>query len=155
MADLLSAYPRAELRFDEMLDAAGAPRPHWARVVDALAGPELARVRDRIATTERQIRDSGLTYNMYADPKGADRPWALDTLLRSYVQTGGIIPNRIAGTDTAIKRSTTEIADFEKRLTAKEADLKRKYGIMEGALSDLEKNAQSLKNFSSGTSGGN
>lgn len=80
MADLLSAYPRAELRFDEMLDAAGAPRPHWARVVDALAGPELARVRDRIATTERQIRDSGLTYNMYADPKGADRPWALDTL---------------------------------------------------------------------------
>jgi flagellar hook-associated protein 2 len=85
----------------------------------------------------------------------AGAAWALDTLLRSYVQTGGIIPNRIAGTDTAIKRSATEIADYEKRLTAKEAELKRKYGIMEGALSDMEKNAQSLKNFSSGTSGGN
>ena len=80
MRDLLSAYPRAELRFDEMLDATGAPRAHWARIVDTLAGPELDRVRDRIATAERQIRDSGLTYNMYADPKGVDRPWALDTL---------------------------------------------------------------------------
>jgi uncharacterized circularly permuted ATP-grasp superfamily protein/uncharacterized alpha-E superfamily protein len=78
--ELLSAYPRAELRFDEMLDAAGVPRPHWSRMVDVLASAELARVRDRIATTERQIRDSGLTYNMYADPKGADRPWTLDAL---------------------------------------------------------------------------
>ncbi|MFO1428330.1 MAG: transglutaminase family protein [Steroidobacteraceae bacterium] len=78
--ELLAAYPRAEPRFDEMLGEAGRPRPHWAGLVDMLARAEPARMRDRIATIEREIRDSGLTYNMYADPKGAERPWALDAL---------------------------------------------------------------------------
>ena len=76
--------------------------------------------------------------------------YALDTLLRPYVQTGGIVPNRVAGTDTAIARSAREISDYEKRLTANEAELKRKYGLMEGALSEMEKNSQTLKNFTSG-----
>jgi uncharacterized circularly permuted ATP-grasp superfamily protein len=78
--ELLAAYPRAAPRFDEMLGADGAPRPHWAGLVEMLARAEPARMRDRIATIEREIRDSGLTYNMYADPKGAERPWALDAL---------------------------------------------------------------------------
>ncbi|MEI7444591.1 MAG: circularly permuted type 2 ATP-grasp protein [Burkholderiales bacterium] len=80
MRELLAAYPRAAPRFDEMLGADGAPRPHWAGLVEMLARAEPARMRDRIATIEREIRDSGLTYNMYADPKGAERPWALDAL---------------------------------------------------------------------------
>jgi flagellar hook-associated protein 2 len=108
-----------------------------------------AKLEAAIASTPDAIRelfgndtDGDLVVNTGA-------AWGLDTLLRPYVQTGGIIPNRVAGTDTAIKRSATEIADYEKRLTAKEAELKRKYGIMEGALSDMEKNAQTLKNFSS------
>jgi uncharacterized circularly permuted ATP-grasp superfamily protein len=78
--DLLAAYPRAEPRFDEMLGEGGQPRAHWAPLVDMLTRAEPARMRDRIATIEREIRDSGLTYNMYADPKGAERPWALDAL---------------------------------------------------------------------------
>lgn len=80
MRELLAAYPRTEPRFDEMLGDGGRPRPHWAGLVDLLARAEPARMRDRIATIEREIRDSGLTYNMYADPKGAERPWALDAL---------------------------------------------------------------------------
>ncbi len=80
MRELLAAYPRSEPRFDELLDDAGRPRPHWAGLVEAIARAEPARMRDRIATVEREIRDSGLTYNMYADPKGAERPWALDAL---------------------------------------------------------------------------
>jgi uncharacterized circularly permuted ATP-grasp superfamily protein/uncharacterized alpha-E superfamily protein len=78
--ELLSAYPRAEPRFDELLAGTGQPRPHWAALVDTLARAEPAWMRDRIATIEREIRDAGLTYNMYADPKGAERPWALDAL---------------------------------------------------------------------------
>ncbi|MEJ0008478.1 MAG: circularly permuted type 2 ATP-grasp protein [Steroidobacteraceae bacterium] len=30
--------------------------------------------------TRRLISENGVTYNVYADPKGADRPWALDPL---------------------------------------------------------------------------
>jgi uncharacterized circularly permuted ATP-grasp superfamily protein/uncharacterized alpha-E superfamily protein len=78
--DLLAAYPRADARYDEMLGQGGAPRPHWARLHEMLERAEPARMRDRIATIEREIRDSGLTYNIYADPRGADRPWALDAL---------------------------------------------------------------------------
>lgn len=77
--------------------------------------------------------------------------WSLETLLRPYVQTGGILPNRVAGTDTLIARSTREIGDYEKRLVAKEAELKRKYGLMESALSTLEQNSQTLKNFTTST----
>ena len=80
--------------------------------------------------------------------------YTLETLLRPYVQTGGILSNRVAGTDTLIARNAREISDYEKRLLAKEAELKRKYGMMEGALSEMEKNSQTLKNFTSGTSGG-
>ena len=64
MRELLDAYPRAGPRFDEMLDEAGRPRPHWTALVDLLARAEPARMRDRIATIERENRDSGLTYNM-------------------------------------------------------------------------------------------
>jgi flagellar hook-associated protein 2 len=80
--------------------------------------------------------------------------YTLEALLRPYVQTGGILSNRVAGTDTLIARNAREISDYEKRLLAKEAELKRKYGMMEGALSEMEKNSQTLKNFTSGTSGG-
>jgi uncharacterized circularly permuted ATP-grasp superfamily protein/uncharacterized alpha-E superfamily protein len=78
--ELLAAYPRAEPRFDEMLGEGGHPRPHWAGLVETLARAQPAWMRDRIATIEREIRDSGLTYNLYADPQGAERPWALDAL---------------------------------------------------------------------------
>ncbi len=80
MRDLLGAYARAADRFDEMLGADGRPRPHWAALVDLLAGAEPARMRERIVAIEREIRDSGLTYNLYADPKGAGRAWPLDAL---------------------------------------------------------------------------
>lgn len=79
--------------------------------------------------------------------------YSLEALLRPYVQTGGIIPNRVAGTDTLIARGKREIADYEARLEAKEAELKRKYGLMESALSEMEQNAQRLKNFTSSTTG--
>jgi len=77
---LLAGYPQAGSRFDEMLEAPGQPRPHWAAFFDTLAGAAPARVRDRVAAVEREVRDSGLTYNIYADPQGADRPWSLDAL---------------------------------------------------------------------------
>jgi len=77
---LLAAYPRADGRYDEMLAEARTPRAHWARLYETLRAAEPDRVRDRIASIERGIRDSGITYNMYADPKGAERPWTLDAL---------------------------------------------------------------------------
>jgi len=78
--DLLGDYARTSVRFDEMLDAGDQPRAHWAALIDLLAHAEPEQVRERTASIEREIRDSGLTYNIYADPEGQSRPWSLDGL---------------------------------------------------------------------------
>jgi hypothetical protein len=38
---------------------------------------ELAR---RWARAERRIRENGITYNVYGDPQGTDRPWKIDMI---------------------------------------------------------------------------
>jgi uncharacterized circularly permuted ATP-grasp superfamily protein len=37
-------------------------------------------MRHRLDYVRRRILENGVTYNVYADPKGADRPWELDPL---------------------------------------------------------------------------
>ena len=80
MKDLLENYPEAKGRFDELFEAPFKPRAHWARVMSELTSTPAADLRERMSAAERQIRDSGVTYNVYADPKGLDRPWHLDVL---------------------------------------------------------------------------
>lgn len=81
MTDLLAEYPRddADGVHHELLDAEGEVRPHWRRVLGHLdrLSPHLGH---RQAVLERQIQENGVTYNVYADPDGADRPWNLDLL---------------------------------------------------------------------------
>ena len=78
--DLLTAYPFQKGRFDELFAVPYQPRPHWARLLSELAHTSADEIRERLAAAERQIRESGVTYNVYADPKGQDRPWDLDVL---------------------------------------------------------------------------
>ena len=77
---LLAAYPKAEQRFDELLSAPLVPRPHWSRLFQELQGADPHRMRERLAAVDRQIRENGVTYNVYADAQGQERPWDLDML---------------------------------------------------------------------------
>ncbi len=77
---LLSNYAALDDRYDELLAAPGQPRPHWEGFLRALAEREGPGVSDTLSLMERQIRENGITYNVYADPKGADRPWEVDPL---------------------------------------------------------------------------
>ena len=79
--DLLTAYPFQKGRFDELFAVPYQPRPHWSRLFSELAHTSPDEIRERLAAAERQIRESGVSYNVYADPKGQDRPWDLDVLL--------------------------------------------------------------------------
>ena len=75
---LLAIYPHSARRYDEMLSAGGAVRPHWQQFfshLDAVAPDEM---RQRLEFVDRRILENGVTYNVYAAPDGADRPWALD-----------------------------------------------------------------------------
>jgi len=64
--------------FDELSADGVNPRPHWAHLMESLReiGPE--ELGERWSRAERRIRENGITYNIYGDPLGADRPWKID-----------------------------------------------------------------------------
>jgi uncharacterized circularly permuted ATP-grasp superfamily protein len=82
-AKLLAGYARrvamAE-RFDELCLADGSARPQWLPVLDLLERSSPLDIEARLAGAQQHIRDEGITYTIYADPQGRDRPWALDEL---------------------------------------------------------------------------
>jgi len=80
MSDLLADYPRNAAAYHELLDAKGAVRPHWRQLLAHLQRCSPAQLRQRQALLARQIQENGVTYNVYAEPDGADRPWELDLL---------------------------------------------------------------------------
>ncbi|MCQ2981434.1 MAG: flagellar filament capping protein FliD [Treponemataceae bacterium] len=80
------------------------------------------------------IIDTGIAYMMQQN-------------LQAYVQTGGIIPNRISGLDTKIKASETKIDKLEDQLAAKELQYKRQFGSMESTLNNLESQSDTITNF--------
>ena len=63
---------------DEMVDAAGALRPHWAPFVQRLDDLGPAELRRRWDQARALIHENGITHNVYGDPHGLDRPWSLD-----------------------------------------------------------------------------
>jgi flagellar hook-associated protein 2 len=77
--------------------------------------------------------------------------WTMDTLLRPYVQSGGILPSRASGIDAQITRTNKQITDLQHDLDDKQAELKRKYGQMESALNAMEQSSQALQNFGRAT----
>ena len=83
------------------------------------------------------IIDSGLAYVIYE-------------YLNPYTQRGGIFSNRMASMQDKIKTSERRIVDYDKKLAQKEAELKRKYGMMEGTLKDLKKQSDAISNFNKG-----
>jgi uncharacterized circularly permuted ATP-grasp superfamily protein/uncharacterized alpha-E superfamily protein len=77
---LLGNYSPAPGIYDEMMSAPGVFRPHWddyAASISALGTEEMAR---RWKTALQRIRENGVTYNVYGDPLGMDRPWNLDAI---------------------------------------------------------------------------
>ena len=75
----LAAYVPDARRYDELLDDKGSIRTHWRPLLDQLTGDDARGVARRgLERTRRLIVENGVTYNVYADPQGADRPWALD-----------------------------------------------------------------------------
>jgi uncharacterized circularly permuted ATP-grasp superfamily protein/uncharacterized alpha-E superfamily protein len=77
----LASYAPDPRRYDELLDAQGAVRAHWRALVERLtANKAHDGARRALELTRRLIVENGVAYNVYSDPQGADRPWALDPL---------------------------------------------------------------------------
>ena len=81
------------------------------------------------------IIDSGIGYK-------------LDKQLTAYVQSGGVFAMKTSSLDARIKSSEQKISRLETQMDDKEAELRTKYGQMEGALNSLESQQNTIKNFS-------
>jgi flagellar hook-associated protein 2 len=91
-------------------------------------------------TTGDLLVDSGLAYS-------------IDSLIRPYVETGGIVSLKTGTIDTEIGSDKRDLDDLDARLASKEADLKRKYGEMEANLNRMESSSSSIDSFSKQNSG--
>ena len=58
--------------------AADPVLPHWSAFFDHLGAAPWEELNRRTESLQRQIRDNGITYNVYADPEQPQRPWSLD-----------------------------------------------------------------------------
>jgi len=96
VADLAQATQATPGHFDELRGtvarAAPAPAPHapeaavgspklteiWRQFFSTFENDSAADMDQRAANLARQVRDNGITYNVYADENGPQRPWSLD-----------------------------------------------------------------------------
>ena len=66
------SQPAESGHFDERLS------PPWRTFFEQLGATGLDDLDRRTQTLARQVRDNGITYNVYASQGGPQRPWALD-----------------------------------------------------------------------------
>ncbi len=79
-AAALDGYRVPPLAHDELLGPDGAARPHWEAFLRGLGPPGLAGLAGRWREARHLLRREGVTYNVYGDPHGRDRPWLLDPI---------------------------------------------------------------------------
>jgi len=80
IADLLQIPLPDRSIYNELAADGVTPRPYWSPFIESLqavGADELARRWER---AERRIRENGFAYNVYSDPKGANRPVAIDPI---------------------------------------------------------------------------
>ena len=75
-----TGYAGVAGHWDEMALPSGELRPHWRQLMGALQRLGRDEAMRRWRQAERLIRENGVTYNVYGDPLGMDRPWQLDPL---------------------------------------------------------------------------
>lgn len=78
--ELRTSYRPPSGIYDEMMTEGGALRPHWRRMVEGIDALGPGGMTRRWDMAQRLIHENGVTYNVYGDPRGMERPWALDPM---------------------------------------------------------------------------
>ena len=76
----LPDFTAAPGHFDELHGLGTGPTPAWAAFFGSLGPEGLAGLDRRSQRLAQQVRDNGVTYNVYADASGPQRPWSVDLL---------------------------------------------------------------------------
>ena len=77
--DLLNAYRVSQTGgYDELLDRDGAPRRHWLPFLKELNALSEADRAARSVRLDRRVRETGIAYDVFADPTQGSQQWQLD-----------------------------------------------------------------------------
>ena len=66
--------------YDEMVDGAGAPRPHWAHLAEAFAELGVGELLRRQEEATRLLDQDGVIYHAYRESPRPGRRWLLDPM---------------------------------------------------------------------------
>lgn len=66
--------------YDELHGPDGAVRPHWQGVVEGLVEHSTGELISRTARIDRRVRETGVAYDMFADPNAPTQKWQLDLM---------------------------------------------------------------------------
>jgi uncharacterized circularly permuted ATP-grasp superfamily protein/uncharacterized alpha-E superfamily protein len=77
---LLTGYKRTAGAFDELVGKDGKIYPHYAKLLGELEEFGAAELSRRADASQRFVHEHGITYNVYGDASGMERPWQLDPI---------------------------------------------------------------------------
>lgn len=75
---ILRSYDLIPGIYDEMMDPAAGPRPHWQPFVAGVQAMTEADLNGYLRKAERMLRDSGFAHSLAALTGVPERPWELD-----------------------------------------------------------------------------
>ena len=77
---MVRQYVPVEGHWDEALLESGYPRRPWRQLSVALGRMGFRQLSNRWRTGQQLIQSNGITYNVYGDPQGKERPWLMDPI---------------------------------------------------------------------------
>ena len=114
------------------------------KALDAAIATKIPAIKQLFAsdTTGDMLADTGIAFHM-------------DALTRPYTEMGGIISMKTGSFNTRIAQEQRRIETLDRQLANKELELRRQYGLMEGAYSRMEQMGTSLDRFQQQNSNNN
>jgi len=113
------------------------------KVLDSALETKIPAIKELFGndTSGDMIADTGVAFNV-------------ETLVKPFVELGGIITLKTGTIDSRINQDERRIATLDRQLAQKEQDLRIQYARMESAYSRMEQLSNSLDNFSQQNRGG-
>jgi flagellar hook-associated protein 2 len=124
----------------------------------ASAGVDASRLRGYLEINERTLdnvlaSDFASVRQLFGRDTDGDlvvdsgAAFQVDSLVRPYVQVGGVIATRTSTIDSMISRTEEDIETYNERLNRYEQQLRSDFGQMEGALNQMEESQRALQNL--------
>lgn len=77
---LFQHYFSDHYSYNELLGDDGTLRPHWQTFFESFSKLGSEQIKDRAQDILRFLKENGVTYNVYGESNGANRPWHLDMI---------------------------------------------------------------------------